>query len=101
MSFRQDCLATVEGMHSLPCITHMVRHEPSWLGQLSLSQGVATMPLQAMIEQLMAEWHVKDFAVAESIFKSRQRQLKQKSSGKIKARMQVSRVASGKVSGWQ
>ena len=48
------------------------------------------MVLQAMIEQLMAEWHVKDFAVAESIFKSRQRQLKQKSSGKIKARMQVS-----------
>ena len=49
------------------------------------------MHLQAMIEQLMAEWHVKEFAVAESIFKSRQRQLKQKSSGKIKARMQVSR----------
>lgn len=45
-----------------------------------------------MIEQLMAEWHVKDFAVAESIFKSRQRQLKQKSSSKIKARMQVSRA---------
>ena len=47
----------------------------------------------------MAEWHVKDFAVAESIFKSRQRQLKQKSSGKIKARMQVSRV-SWKVAGF-
>ena len=53
---------------------------------------VAFVPLQAMIEQLMAEWHVKDFAVAESIFKSRQRQLKQKSSSKIKARMQVSRA---------
>ena len=45
--------------------------------------------LQAMIEQLMQEWKVSDFAVAESIFKSRQRQLKQKGGAQWRQRMQV------------
>ena len=43
-----------------------------------------------MIEQLMQEWRVGDFAVAESIFKSRQRQLKQKGGAQLRQRMQVS-----------
>ncbi len=42
-----------------------------------------------MIEQLMQEWKVGDFAVAESIFKSRQRQLKQKSGAHMRQKMQV------------
>ncbi len=45
--------------------------------------------LQAMIEQLMQEWKVGDFAVAESIFKSRQRQLKQKGGAQMRQKMQV------------
>ncbi len=42
-----------------------------------------------MIEQLMQEWKVGDFAVAESIFKSRQRQLKQKGGAQMRQKMQV------------
>ena len=47
------------------------------------------MMVQAMIEQLMQEWKVGDFAVAESIFKSRQRQLKQKGGAQMRQKMQV------------
>lgn len=47
------------------------------------------MVMQAMIEQLMQEWKVGDFAVAESIFKSRQRQLKQKGGAQMRQKMQV------------
>ncbi|KAL0038127.1 hypothetical protein WJX79_003878 [Trebouxia sp. C0005] len=43
---------------------------------------------KAMIEQLMQEWKVGDFAVAESIFKSRQRQLKQKGCAQMRQKMQ-------------
>ncbi len=53
---------------------------------LSDSTGVV---VQAMIEQLMQEWKVGDFAVAESIFKSRQRQLKQKGGAQMRQKMQV------------
>ena len=42
-----------------------------------------------MIEQLMQEWKVGDFAVAEAIFKSRQRQLKQKGGAQMRQKMQV------------
>ena len=45
--------------------------------------------VQAMIEQLMQEWKVGDFAVAESIFRSRQRQLKQKGGAQLRQKMQV------------
>ena len=45
--------------------------------------------LQAIVEQLMQEWRVSDFAVAESIYKSRQRQLKQKGGAQLRQRMQV------------
>ena len=45
--------------------------------------------VQVMIEQLMQEWKVGDFAVAESIFKSRQRQLKQKGGAQLRQKMQV------------
>ena len=45
--------------------------------------------MQALIEQLMQEWKVGDFAVAESIFKSRQRQLKQKGGAQMRQKMQV------------
>ena len=47
------------------------------------------MIVQAMIEQLMQEWRVGDFAVAESIFKSRQRQLRQKGGAQLRQKMQV------------
>ena len=53
---------------------------------ISDSTGVV---VQAMIEQLMQEWKVGDFAVAESIFKSRQRQLKQKGGAQMRQKMQV------------
>ncbi|DBA92608.1 hypothetical protein WJX77_001792 [Trebouxia sp. C0004] len=43
---------------------------------------------KAMIQQLMQEWKVGDFAVAESIFKSRQRQLKQKGGAQMRQKMQ-------------
>ena len=53
-----------------------------------ITQG--TLPvMQAVIEQLMQEWKVGDFAVAESIFKSRQRQLKQKGGAQMRQKMQV------------
>ena len=42
-----------------------------------------------MIEQLMQEWKVGDFAVAESILKSRQRQRKQKGGVQLRQKMQV------------
>ena len=45
--------------------------------------------VQAMIEQLMQEWKVGDFAVAESIFRSRQRQLKQKGGAQLRQKLQV------------
>lgn len=45
--------------------------------------------VQVMIEQLMQEWKVNDFAVAESILKSRQRQLKQKGGAQLRQKMQV------------
>ena len=45
--------------------------------------------VQALIEQLMQEWRIGDFAVAESIFKSQQRQLKQKGGAQMRKRMQV------------
>lgn len=48
-----------------------------------------TLYMQAMIEQLMQEWKVADFSVAESIFKSRQRQRKQKGGVQLRQKMQV------------
>ena len=48
-----------------------------------------------MIEQLMQEWKVSDFSVAESIFKSRQRQLKQKGGAQLRQKMQVNVTAAG------
>ena len=45
--------------------------------------------LQAAIEQLMQEWKVDDFGVAESIFKSRQRQLRQKGGAQLRQKMLV------------
>lgn len=45
--------------------------------------------LQAAVEQLMQEWKVADFAVAESIFRSRQRQLRQKGGAQLRQKMQV------------
>ena len=50
---------------------------------------VHLLPVQAMIEQLMQEWRVGDFAVAESIFKARKRQLKQKGGAQLRQKMQV------------
>ena len=48
-----------------------------------------------MIEQLMQEWKVGDFAVAESIFRSRQRQLKQKGGAQLRQKMQVAPCCHG------
>lgn len=48
-----------------------------------------TLYMQAMIAQLMQEWKVSDFGVAESIFKSRQRQRKQKGGVQLRQKMQV------------
>ena len=40
----------------------------------------------------MQEWRVGDFAVAETIFKSRQRQLKQTGGAQLRQKMQVSQM---------
>ena len=64
---------------------------PSFMitGRIWLVLHDTVFTLQATIAQLMQEWRLGDFAVAESIFKSRQRQLKQNGGAQMRQKMQV------------
>ena len=56
---------------------------------VSASDAVCPAISQAYVQGMMEEWGISNHATAESILRARQRQLRQRSSSKVRARLQV------------